>query len=150
MLRHGRDLGGGERRGIAQCSGRCNRLYLGKKVANIIIPAFIPEDEILKPRANDSAGFQVLRKTLGLLCVLDEELRAVLCGGATEANPDRIHRRERKFEIARIGRADQVPVDLQVVVDRLNIAQVLLESRRRLTDAEVLDALEAYLKKKKL
>lgn len=132
---------------IAQCSGRCNRLYLGKKVANIMIPAFISEDEILKPEANDSAGFQVLRKTLGLLCVLDEELRAVLCGGATEANPDRIHRRERKFEIARIGRADQVPVDLQVVVDRLNIAQVLLESRR-LADAEALDALEAYLKKK--
>ena len=32
---------------IAQCSGRCNRLYAGKEVANIVIPALISEDEIL-------------------------------------------------------------------------------------------------------
>ena len=94
---------------IAQCSGRCNRLYAGKEVANIVIPALISEDEILDPGADDRAGFQVLRKTLSLLCVLDEELRAVLLCGGTNANPDRIHRREEKFEIARIGRDRSVP-----------------------------------------
>ncbi|ACO69012.1 predicted protein [Micromonas commoda] len=133
---------------IAQCSGRCNRLYPGKEVANIVIPALISEDEILNPGADDLAGFQVLRKTLSLLCVLDEELRAVLCGGA-DANPDGIHRREGKFEIARIGRADRVRVDLQALVDRLNIAEVLLESRRRPTKEEKVAALAALSEKPK-
>ena len=133
---------------IAQCSGRCNRLYPGKKFANIVIPALLSEDEILNPGEDDRAGFRVLRETLSLLCVLDKELRAVLCGAA-DANPDSIDRRE-KFEIARIGRADRVRVDLQALVDRLKIAEVLLESMRNVPFMGALFEIEKYVEDRRV